>query len=351
MISTKLAHSAFTLAALAACSPSLASITISSGTHAFVDISASGISVGAIADDSEFTVTGAALTGAGFTGNELLPGGRSIRVGNNGAMFWGNSATDAFANATEVGYANCNALNPGALDIATMIADNGAGEGNGGLAPRQMICPFWDDNYPVVSQNPSCKWQVIAGDLIVQWTNEGHFTNTTTGVITYEVIVHSGATLASGAPLVEFVYKDTFFGAGRYQNDGGSAAIGYKNWGVIAGANDVEFGTSGGSGQGTADPAYGDASMHPKVAGYVESENAQLPHALVIAGVVACDSADFDCDKDTGTDADIEAFFRCVAGTCPVAPCTNSGDFNHDGDSGTDADIEAFFRVVAGGAC
>ena len=28
-----------------------------------------------------------------------------------------------------------------------------------------------------------------------------------------------------------------------------------------------------------------------------------------------------------------------------------TGDFNGDGDVGTDADIEAFFRVLAGGTC
>src|SRR3954453_9370249 len=54
-----------------------------------------------------------------------------------------------------------------------------------------------------------------------------------------------------------------------------------------------------------------------------------------------CGSADFDCDGDTGTDADIEAFFRCISGTCPNLPCASSADFNHDGDSATDADIEA----------
>jgi len=64
-----------------------------------------------------------------------------------------------------------------------------------------------------------------------------------------------------------------------------------------------------------------------------------------------CDSADFNCDGDTGTDADIEGFFACLAGTCPGAPCTNSADFNHDGDTGTDADIESFFRVLAGAPC
>ena len=64
-----------------------------------------------------------------------------------------------------------------------------------------------------------------------------------------------------------------------------------------------------------------------------------------------CGSADFNCDGDTGTDADIEAFFACLAGNCPAPPCTSTADFNGDGDVGTDADIEAFFRVLAGGTC
>jgi hypothetical protein len=64
-----------------------------------------------------------------------------------------------------------------------------------------------------------------------------------------------------------------------------------------------------------------------------------------------CGTADFDGDGDTGTDADIEAFFACLAGNC-CATCWHLGaDFNADGDSGTDADIEAFFRVLAGNPC
>jgi hypothetical protein len=66
--------------------------------------------------------------------------------------------------------------------------------------------------------------------------------------------------------------------------------------------------------------------------------------------VVRCTcSADFNNDGDIGTDADIEAYFACLAGTC-CATC-GSADFNGDGDVGTDADIESFFRVLAGGAC
>jgi len=60
-------------------------------------------------------------------------------------------------------------------------------------------------------------------------------------------------------------------------------------------------------------------------------------------------SADFNNDDDSGTDADIEAFFACLAGTC--CPACGPADFNNDGDSGTDADIESFFRVLAGGNC
>jgi hypothetical protein len=62
-------------------------------------------------------------------------------------------------------------------------------------------------------------------------------------------------------------------------------------------------------------------------------------------------TADFNCDGDVGTDADISSFFACLSGTCPAAPCANTADFNNDGDVGTDADIASFFRVLSGGPC
>ncbi len=68
-------------------------------------------------------------------------------------------------------------------------------------------------------------------------------------------------------------------------------------------------------------------------------------------GGPCCGSADFDGDGDIGTDADIEAFFACLAGNCCATCFSGGADFNGDGDVGTDADIEAFFRVLAGGAC
>jgi hypothetical protein len=71
------------------------------------------------------------------------------------------------------------------------------------------------------------------------------------------------------------------------------------------------------------------------------------PAALAIAST--CGSADFNQDGEVATDADIEAFFACLAGDC-CSSC-GSADFNGDGDVATDADIEAFFRVLAGGSC
>jgi subtilisin-like proprotein convertase family protein len=78
---------------------------------------------------------------------------------------------------------------------------------------------------------------------------------------------------------------------------------------------------------------------------------ASLYNPVPFSCPVLCGSADFNCDGDVGTDADIESFFACLSGSCPAAPCTSNADFNSDGDIGTDADIEAFFRVLGGGAC
>jgi hypothetical protein len=64
-----------------------------------------------------------------------------------------------------------------------------------------------------------------------------------------------------------------------------------------------------------------------------------------------CMGADFDCDGDTGTDADIEAFFRCLDGACPAPPCHSSADIDGDGDVGTDRDIEEFFATLSSDPC
>jgi probable HAF family extracellular repeat protein len=76
----------------------------------------------------------------------------------------------------------------------------------------------------------------------------------------------------------------------------------------------------------------------------------QLPRPP--CGGICCPDVDFDCDGDTGTDADIAAFFACLAGNCPPPPCCHdSTDINRDGDVGTDADIYEFFRELTQGCC
>ncbi|HYE63006.1 MAG TPA: hypothetical protein VD997_13500 [Phycisphaerales bacterium] len=74
-------------------------------------------------------------------------------------------------------------------------------------------------------------------------------------------------------------------------------------------------------------------------------------HGFILTLPPPCGAADFNNDGDTGTDADIEAFFACLGGHC-CPRCPEAGaDFNADGDTGTDQDIEAFFRVLGGGTC
>jgi len=259
------------VAGLAAGSAS-ASISIMPSGAGFIDISGSGTSVGSISDDSNNGITAAALTAAGFLGNELLAGNVPITVGNNGGILWG-TATGV------VGWANSNPNNASNPSITGAVA-NGASQNGNGNGTNQFLAVLWDDNTP--GTGGSTKWQVVNGDLIVQWTNEDHFNASGSGVITYEAIIHGGVTIASGQHLVDFVYLDTLYAANQYQDDGGSATIGFKNWGVNANGNDVEFGTGGGSGNTTSDPAFGDATMQPKVSGYNAANNTTLAHAVAI---------------------------------------------------------------------
>lgn len=259
------------LAFVAVAGAANAAITIGASSVAFTDISASGTSVGAISDDSEFVLGGAALTTAGWAGNALLAGNVDVRVGNNGAIIWGNSIGDTFTNATDVGYTNSSTF-------MTMTAVQSSQFGNAGLGARQLLCPLWDDNTP--GTGASCTWQVIAGDLYVQWTNEDHFSAAGVGTITYEMIARK----TGSSTLVDFVYQDTLYAAQQYQNDGGSATIGYKNWGVSAFGNDVQYGIGGGT-DTNGDPAFGGTNMQPKVGGWAANNDPTLTHSVSIAAV------------------------------------------------------------------
>jgi hypothetical protein len=93
---------------------------------------------------------------------------------------------------------------------------------------------------------------------------------------------------------------------------------------------------------------HGDIGTSQRTGGTPASNRATY---LAFQGAGLCGTADFDGDGDLGTDADIEAFFACLAGNCCPTCSPGGADFNADGDSGTDADIESFFRVLAGGPC
>jgi hypothetical protein len=90
----------------------------------------------------------------------------------------------------------------------------------------------------------------------------------------------------------------------------------------------------------------------PTLSGGRQLEFVQVGSELLLRvtpGGSPCWTADFDGDGDVGTDADIEAFFACIGGTC--CPACGSPDFNGDGQSGTGGDVEAFFRILGGGDC
>ncbi|XVJ59387.1 MAG: hypothetical protein HEQ23_08270 [Tepidisphaera sp.] len=271
------------LASLALASGAAASITIGASAVRFVDISTTGTSIGTLTDDSETTVAAAAH---GWIGNGLFSGGRSFRVGNNGGILWGSSATDTFTGADQIGYYNAGPLNSdGQTSIASLSASNSAQAGNGaGL--RQFIAVLWDDYFPSAAGGTNIRYQVINNDLIVQWTNQDHFAAQGAGFVTFQAIFRGGVALDSGQSLVDFVYQDTLYQTNQYQNDGGSATIGYKNWNLLAGANDVEYGIGGGGNSAFGDPTFADGTgRQAKVSGWAQGGDSSLTHSVSIIGV------------------------------------------------------------------
>ncbi len=105
----------------------------------------------------------------------------------------------------------------------------------------------------------------------------------------------------------------------------------------------------------------GQGIMWNGITGILDSAGSATTGSMIVSGSgidwidpytpPACGTADFNGDGDTGTDADIEAFFQCLAGDCCPTCYSGGADFDGDGDVGTDADIESFFRVLAGGPC
>jgi hypothetical protein len=237
------------------------------------------------------------FTHYGVTYNEL-------RVSSNGNLQFGAAASAAYTN---------DAIPSSAV-------------------PNNAIYPLWDDYNP--GEQGDIYYQedgtAPARKFIVEWNNVTQFTAGGLWPLTsetFQVILHEGSNN------VEFRYGpitpvntsgiDQGFGQDA---SGGDRTIGVENAG------------------GTA------AVSHPSATHNGESLMVTFNPPPSPCGPV-CATSDYDGDGDSGTDADIEAFFACLAGNC-CATCWHLGsDINADGDSGTDADIEAFFRILAGNAC
>jgi len=189
--------------------------------------------------------------------------------------------------------------------------------------PGNAIYACWDDLFLCNVGNMYYRIDGTAPNrsAIFSWQGVAKYSDPSNGSQTFQAILYEGSNS------VELRYRGMSPDAGGGGGPGGGDyTIGVENQGRTAAV--TILGSDIGSGNTARMLTFVPASCGP-----------------------SCDSADFNCDGDTGTDADIEAFFRCIAGTCPQAPCTNSADFNHDGDTGTDADIESFFRVLAGSPC
>lgn len=201
-----------------------------------------------------------------------------------------------------------------------------------GATPNNAIYPLWDD-YNTDEQGDV--YMLTAGTapnrtVTIEWSNVTQYT----AGGTYPLTSESFQVVLSENGNAEFRYgtispTDT---SGVNQGTGQDASGGDRTIGVE-------------NADGTVATSIPSASF----TGASQVVTRQTP-AGPCSGPV-CGTSDFDGDGDSGTDADIEAFFACLAGNCCVTCFPGGSDFNGDGDAGTDLDIESFFSVLAGGTC
>jgi hypothetical protein len=240
-------------------------------------------------------------------------------------------------NMYENAYTECRVISNGNVQFGTSNSTtftNSAIPSTG--TPNNALYPLWDDfdtsDTTGFGQGDIYTQEVGTApnrQFIIEWNNVTQYRQ---GGVFGATSENFQVVLFEGTNNVEFRYgaispiNTTNTGQGTgIDASGGDATIGIEN---AAGTSAVSIPSNGFTGT-TQTITYSNAN----------------PCAPV------CGTADFDGDGDTGTDADIEAFFACLAGNC-CATCYEGGaDFNADGDTGTDADIESFFRVLAGGPC
>jgi Putative metal-binding motif/Secretion system C-terminal sorting domain len=160
---------------------------------AFIDISSTGTSVGAISDDSESNVT---------LPSPFVYGGvsyTSARVGNNGVLVFGSSSGDIYYDNTPLPQTSGGPF--------TGLGDSG----------NAAVCAFWDDLLP--GSGGSITTQTIGNTYIVQWTLEDNYNIPGVGTITFQIQLD----LVTNE--IHLVYSDVVYGSSFIDN-GASATIG-----------------------------------------------------------------------------------------------------------------------------
>ncbi|MDI9256668.1 GEVED domain-containing protein [Flavobacterium sedimenticola] len=152
----------------------------------FIDINATGTSVGTLEDDSEHNITIPAFT---FNGVSYT----TARIGNNGVIVFGSSSG-------EITFSNTS------LPTTSVAAGNA------------FLAPYWDDLD--VQTGATCKTQTVGNIHIIQFTTMAHDAFTT-GSITFQVQLN----LTTG--VINFVYPDVIFGSSTYDS-GVNATIGIQ---------------------------------------------------------------------------------------------------------------------------
>ncbi|MCX6323120.1 MAG: GEVED domain-containing protein, partial [Sphingobacteriales bacterium] len=153
---------------------------------AFVDISATGTSVGVVTDDSEHNIS---IPSFDFNGTTYT----TARVGANGAIVFGSTTGDV-------------TVTNAALPSTTNTAGN------------SFLSPWWDDLD--VNLGGTIKTQTVGNLFIIQYTGMDH-NLFTTGTVTFEVQLD----LVTKA--IHFVYQDVIFGSATY-DAGLTATVGIQ---------------------------------------------------------------------------------------------------------------------------
>jgi hypothetical protein len=310
--------------------------------------------------------------------------GRAFRYaggqGSNGESAWVYSnGTSVRVGLTGVGYADANGFE---YSQAQFVNDRGEVAGN-----STMVTPQWSGGpavwiyragqtvriglFDALHTNPSSGMQ---SSFITQLNARGDVIGTSSRFVrplidtegwyydrASDTVVPLLFSVATGgdAASTPMLLTDDGTVYGRFSRYNGATYVGEVlfRWSLSGGMQELAPLVQGGlasAGWQSISTIYGAGTPgtwdHGTIAGIGRLTGETASSTFVLTAGPICGTADFNCDGEW-TDTDIEAFFACLAGNCPVFPCTNGADFNGDGDAGTDADIEAFFRVLAGGGC